>query len=90
MDHLFDAIETLDSKEEMYLFFEDICTTNEVLSFAERLEVARLLYQKKTYIEIAKETGASTATISRVNRIMNYGNGSLEKAFERLDVIKKS
>ena len=75
VDDFFEAIMTLKTKEEFYQFFEDICTTNEVLSIAERLEVAKLLHQNKTYVEIAKQTGASTATISRVNRSMD-GNGS--------------
>ena len=59
-----------------------------MLSIADRLRVAKLLYEGKTYIEIAKETGASTATISRVNRSMGYGNGSYEYIFERLGVKK--
>ena len=85
VDELFDAIMSLESKEEFYQFFEDICTTNEVISIAQRLEVARMLHENRTYIEIAKETGASTATISRVNRSLNYGNGSYEYIFDRLD-----
>ena len=84
VDELFDAIISLRNKEEFYQFFEDICTTNEVVSIAQRLEVARMLHENKTYIEIAKETGASTATISRVNRSLNYGNGSYEYIFERI------
>ena len=85
VDDLFDAIMTLEGREEFYSFFEDICTTNEVISIAQRLEVARMLHENRTYIEIAKETGASTATISRVNRSLNYGNGSYEYIFDRLD-----
>ena len=61
---------------------------NEVLSIAERLEVAKMLYQNQTYIEIAKKTGASTATISRVNRSLGYGNGSYDVIFERLGINK--
>ena len=60
VEELFEAIMSLESKEEFYSFFEDICTTNEVLSIAERFEVAKLLYQNNTYIEIAAKTGAST------------------------------
>ncbi len=89
VEEFFDAIGTLESKEEFYQFFEDICTTNEVLSIADRLRVAKLLYQGKTYIEIAKETGASTATISRVNRSMGYGNKSYDYIFERLGIKKE-
>ena len=88
VDELFDAMMHLKTKEEYYEFFEDICTTNEVLSIAERFEVAKLLYQNRTYNEIAQKTGASTATISRVNRSIGYGNGSYEFLFERLGVSK--
>ena len=88
VDDFFEAIMTLKSKEEFYHFFEYICTTNEVLSIAERLEVAKLLYQNKTYVEIAKQTGASTATISRVNRSLGYGNGSYDFVFERMGISK--
>lgn len=89
VDDFFDAIQTLKTREEYYAFFEDVCTTNEVLSIAERLEVAKMLYQKKTYLEIARETGASTATISRVNRSLGYGNGSYDYVFQRLGVEEK-
>ena len=88
-DMLFQAILSLKSVEECYQFFEDICTTNEILSIAERFEVAKLLYQNNTYIEIAKKTGASTATISRVNRFLNSGNGSCDFIFERMGIEKK-
>ena len=84
VEELFEAIMSLESKEEFYSFFEDICTTNEVLSIAERFEVAKLLYQNNTYIEIAAKTGASTATISRVNRSLNYGDDGYELVFGRL------
>ncbi len=72
-DHLFEAILTLENKEECYRFFEDICTVNELVSMAQRYEVAHMLRQNNTYMEIAQKTGASTATISRVNRSLNYG-----------------
>lgn len=84
VDRLFDAIAALESRDEFYEFFDDICTTNEILSIAQRLEVARMLCEKKTYNEIAAATGASTATISRVNRSINDGNGSYDYVFERL------
>ncbi|SNU09115.1 Trp operon repressor family [Lachnospiraceae bacterium] len=90
VDDLFEAILSLQDKEECYKFFEDIFTTNEVLGVAERFEVAKLLYQNKTYMEIAKKTGASTATISRVNRFLSYGNGSCDVIFERLGISKPS
>ena len=68
VDHLFDAILSLQSKEECYAFFEDLCTVNELLSLSQRFEVAAMLKEGKTYLDIAEKTGASTATISRVNR----------------------
>ncbi len=89
VDAFFDAIMTLKDKEELYAFFEDVCTTNEVVSIAQRCAVARMLYENKTYIEIAKETGASTATISRVNRSVACGNGSYDMVFERMGLKKE-
>lgn len=85
VDHLFEAILTLKSIEECYTFFEDVCTVNEVLSISQRYEVARMLRNKSTYLEIAEKTGASTATISRVNRSLNYGNDGYDMVFERLN-----
>ena len=84
VDELLDAILSLQSKEECYSFFEDLCTINELLSLSQRYEVASMLRDKKTYLEIAEKTGASTATISRVNRSLNYGNDGYELVFERL------
>ena len=84
VDELFDAILSLQSREECYSFFEDLCTINELLSLSQRYEVASMLRDKKTYLEIAEKTGASTATISRVNRSLNYGNDGYELVFERL------
>ncbi|MCQ5258510.1 YerC/YecD family TrpR-related protein, partial [Mediterraneibacter faecis] len=66
--YLFEAILRLVNKEECYSFFEDICTINELLSLSQRVEVARMLREQKTYLDIAEKTGSSTATISRVNR----------------------
>ena len=74
VNHLFDAILSLENKEECYRFFEDVCTVNELLSLSQRYEVARMLRAQKTYLDIAEKTGASTATISRVNRSLNYGS----------------
>ncbi|QNM06353.1 YerC/YecD family TrpR-related protein [Qiania dongpingensis] len=85
VDHLFQAILTLKDVNECYTFFEDVCTINELLSLSQRYEVARMLRAKKTYLEIAEKTGASTATISRVNRSLNYGNDGYDMVFERLD-----
>ena len=84
VDHLFDAVLSLQNKEECYSFFEDVCTVNELLSLSQRFEVASMLRQHKTYLEIAEKTGASTATISRVNRSLNYGDDGYELVFDRL------
>lgn len=84
VDRLFSAIQSLESLEECYIFFEDVCTVNEILSLAQRFEVAGMLRKKKTYMEIAQKTGASTATISRVNRSLNYGNDGYDMVFERI------
>ncbi|MCC8017987.1 MAG: YerC/YecD family TrpR-related protein [Clostridiales bacterium] len=84
VDHLFDAILSLQDREECYAFFEDVCTINEILSLSQRYEVARMLREKQTYLDIAEKTGASTATISRVNRSLNYGNDGYDMVFERL------
>ena len=83
VDHLFEAILCLKDKEECYTFFEDVCTINELLSLSQRFEVAKMLQEGKTYLEIAEKTGASTATISRVNRSLNYGNDGYAMVFER-------
>lgn len=85
VDHLFDAILCLETKEECYLFFEDICTINELLSLSQRFEVAKMLREQRTYLEIAEKTGASTATISRVNRSLNYGNDGYDMVLNRLN-----
>ena len=85
VDYLFDAVLQLQSKEECYNFFEDLCTVNELLSLSKRFDVAAMLRNKKTYLEIAEKTGASTATISRVNRSLHYGNDGYELIFQRLE-----
>lgn len=84
MDQLFDGILSLRTREECYAFFEDVCTVNEMLSLSQRFEVARMLREQKTYLDIAEKTGASTATISRVNRALNYGNDGYDLVFARL------
>ena len=84
-DRLFQAILSLKNREECYQFFEDVCTINELLSLSQRFEVAKMLRDQKTYLEIAEKTGASTATISRVNRSLNYGNDGYDMVFERMD-----
>lgn len=84
VDFLFEAILSLENIDECYTFFEDICTVNELISLSQRCEVARMLREQKTYVEITEQTGASTATISRVNRALNYGNDGYDLVFQRL------
>ena len=85
VDSLFEAILSLKNKEECYTFFEDVCTINELLSLSQRFEVAKMLRDQKTYLEISEKTGASTATISRVNRSLTYGNDGYEMVFQRME-----
>lgn len=84
LNQLFKAIISLKDLEECYRFFDDLCTVNEIQSLAQRLEVARMLREGNTYHKIETETGASTATISRVKRSLNYGNDAYEMALERI------
>lgn len=84
IDNLFKAIMTLKDTDEFCAFFEDICTIKELQDMAQRFEVAQRLYDKQVFREIADETGASSATISRVNRCLMYGSGGYKKAIERL------
>lgn len=86
VNHLFDAILCLENREECYTFFEDVCTINEILSLSQRFEVAKMLVEKKTYLDISDKTGASTATISRVNRSLNYGCDGYRMVFERMGI----
>jgi TrpR-related protein YerC/YecD len=88
-DFLFDSILTLKSREECYAFFEDLCTVPEIKAMSQRLLVAHMLSSKKVYSDIVEETGASTATISRVNRSLHYGCDGYELAFKRLEAKKK-
>lgn len=89
MNFLCDAVLSLNSKEEVYRFLEDICTINEIKDLEQRLQVAKMLKQKRTYLDIASTTGASTATISRVNRSLNYGSDGYNLVFERIDWKEK-
>ena len=84
VEFLFRAVMSLESLEECYDFFEDLCTVQELKSISQRIVVAKMLSDKKVYSDIVKETGASTATISRVNRSLIYGNDSFQKVFARL------
>ena len=82
---LFEAVLQLRNVEECYLFFEDLCTTNEILTLAQRFQVAKLLGEKYTYQEIAEKSSASTATISRVKRSVDDGNGGYEMLIKRVE-----
>ena len=88
VNHLFEAILSLENKEECYAFFEDICTVNELLSLSQRYEVARMLRNDKTYHDISENTGASTATISRINKCLVYGADGYKRVLERLEEKK--
>ncbi len=81
---LFQCILSLKDIDECYRFFEDLCTVNEVKSLAQRLEVARMLSEKSTYQRIEEATGASTATISRVKRCLEYGEGGYKEILQRI------
>ncbi|OGO81541.1 MAG: hypothetical protein A2Y21_02050 [Clostridiales bacterium GWC2_40_7] len=84
-DKLFEAILLLKGMDECYNFFEDICTVSEIKAMAQRLEVAKMLKAGHTYTDISEKTGASTATISRVNRCLNYGADGYKTILDRLE-----
>lgn len=84
IDNLFEAILLLENEEDCYRFFEDICTIAELKALAQRLEVAKMLEQDVTYGSIAEQTGASTATISRVKKSLNYGADGYKAVLQRL------
>lgn len=84
IDELFKAILLLQDEEDCYRFFEDICTVNEIHAIAQRLQVAKLLSENKTYSEIENITKASTATISRINKCLVYGSDGYRRILERL------
>lgn len=84
VDFLFKAILTLETREECYDFFEDLCTVQELKTLSQRLVVAKMLSEKCVYTDIVNETGASTATISRVNRSLQYGCDGYDKIFDRI------
>ena len=83
-DFLFNAVLQLKSVEECYDFFEDLCTVTELKALSQRIVVAKMLRENRVYSEIVEETGASTATISRVNRSLRYGNDGYDEVFKRL------
>lgn len=84
-DKLFKCILTMETLDECYKFFDDLCTVHEIQAIAQRMAVAEMLIEKRTYMEVAEKTGASTATISRVNRSLNYGNDGYRMALERVN-----
>lgn len=84
VDELFEAILTLQDVEECYRFFEDICTVKEILEIAQRLKTAKMLSEGANYAEINRVTGCSTATISRVRRCLEYGEGGYRTVLNRV------
>ena len=84
LDILFKAVMSLESLEECYAFFDDLCTVTELKSLAQRFEVARLLDEKCVYTDIAEKTGASSATISRVNRALLYGSSGYKGVIDKM------
>lgn len=85
IDSLFKAVLSLESIDECYDFFGDLCTEKELLDMSQRLEVASLLRKKMNYVEISKTTGASTTTVSRVNKCLTYGNDGYNLVFSRME-----
>ena len=86
---LYEAILSLKDMDECIAFFDDICAMNELRSIEQRYEVAKMLKDEKVYTEIMQKTNASSATISRVNRMLNYGTGCLGKVLERMKAEKE-
>ncbi|MBQ7377420.1 MAG: TrpR YerC/YecD [Clostridia bacterium] len=84
LDELFEAILALETREECYLFFEDVCTIKELRDISQRLKTAKMLAQGANYAEIGKVTGMSTATISRVSKCLEYGGGGYQTIIDRL------
>ena len=85
VDFLFDAILQLQTREECYMLFEDLCTVQEMKALSQRLVVAKMLSEGRVYSDIVKTTGASTATISRVKRSLDYGCDSYSLVFDRME-----
>ena len=85
IDELFEAILSLESVEECYEFFEDACTIKEILDIAQRLKIAKMLKGGVNYATISKETGVSTATISRVSKCLEYGDGGYKLVLDKLN-----
>ena len=90
IDELFDAILSLENREDCHQFFEDLCTVSELQEMSRRLVAARMLMNNHIYSEIAEKTGLSTATISRVNKCLKYGNEGYIKALERMEYRERA
>lgn len=89
MDFLFESILNLKTVDECYDYFEDLCTINELKSISQRAVVAKMLVEGKVYNDIVENTGASTATISRVNRSLQNGSNGYHTVFERMGIIEE-
>ncbi|MDR7075611.1 TrpR-related protein YerC/YecD [Neobacillus niacini] len=87
IEQLFKAILSLQTKEECEAFLDDLCTMNEIKSFVQRLEVARLLKEGNTYMDIQIETNASSSSITRVKKLLDYGNNGYQTVLERMDKL---
>lgn len=85
IERLVKAVLKLETEEECFSFFEDICTIKEIQDMSQRLQVAEMLDQNRSYTDISKETGASTATISRVNKCLNYGSDGYRRVLDKLN-----
>ena len=90
VDYLFKARLTLESVEDCYAFFEDLCTISEIQEMSRRIHAAKLLQANHVYSDIASQTGLSTATISRVNKCLKYGNEGYIKALERMELRERA
>ena len=88
VDNLFRAILCLESVDECYKFFEDACTVKEILDIAQRLKAAKMLMNGENYVVVSKTTGMSTATISRVNKCLEYGNGGYKEILKKLEKLE--
>lgn len=89
VDYLFQAILKLETMEECYAFFDDLCTVSELKALSQRLQVAKMLSDRRVYSDIVSQTGASTATISRVNRSLSYGSDGYAIVFGRMEADKE-
>ena len=84
LKRFYKAVLSLETEEECIAFFEDICTIKELKDISQRLQVAKMLSEGSNYQEVSKVTGASTATICRVNKCLNYGSGGYKKALDKI------